>query len=68
MLIFHKDDKVLAFETIKLIVRLTEIPSTVNDLKMENGIHKYTWMHHKSNYRHPMLEILRSYKEAFLHP
>ena len=68
LLIFHKEDKELAFETLKLVVRLTEIPQTVSEIKNEYGKLKFSWIHKKSSFRQPMLEILRSYKEAFLHP
>lgn len=49
------------------MVLLTEYPKT--SLEQKTGVSDtkiYSWTHNKSSYRHPMLEILRGYKEAFI--
>jgi F0F1-type ATP synthase epsilon subunit len=48
--------------------RVKEISSKTS-LEQKTGVSDtkiYSWTHNKSSYRHPMLEILRGYKEAFI--
>ena len=68
LLIFHKKDKLTAFQVCKLMVLLTCFPKTSEAVETSREKKKFTWTNVKSKYRHLMVEILRGYKEAFLQP
>lgn len=63
---FHTKDKKLSFLTLMLMVLLTEYPKSVEEKTTANLTKEYSWTHKKSVYRHPVTEILRGYKEAFI--
>jgi len=68
LLIFHKKDKKLSYMTVRLMVAMTEFPFNGEIPAGNSAIIEKSWTNPKSQYRHKMLEILRSYKEAFLQP
>lgn len=67
LLIYHKQDKKLSFLTCMLLVQLTGIPVNGENGLTDEAFEK-SWLNPKSEHRHNMLEILRSYKQAFLQP
>lgn len=68
LLIFHKKDKKLSYMTVRLMVAMTEFPFNGEIPAGNPAVVEKSWTNPKSQYRHKMLEILRSYKEAFLQP
>ena len=66
LLMFHKKDKKLSYLTVKLMVMMTEFNQS-ND-GPTSSIKVFPWTHPKSQYRFQMIELLRSYKQAFLNP
>ena len=67
LLNFHKKDKKLSFLTVMLMVQITEVPKH-GDTDVTEEVWKRCWFNPASQYYHRMMEILRSYKEAFLAP
>ena len=67
LLIFHKQDKKLSFLTVMLLVQLTEIPQK-GDQNISPEAYEKLWISPKNQHCHKMIEIMRSYKEAFLRP
>ena len=52
----HKNDKMLAYLSCKLLVRLTEIPQVSELMEDANEMKMWSWTHRKSPYRHQMIE------------
>lgn len=62
----HKTDKMLAYLSCKLLVRLTEIPQVSELMENASETKKWSWTHSKSPYRQQMIESLRGYKLVLL--